>query len=103
MATKKKLEEELRYFKGLFSDLCHLYGNQRGDHIYSVDCPSCGRRVWVNNGDTNDVTVPDVEAVQCPWCDKVFPIPGSDEELFDPNYADQGYKSPNEACGFKEQ
>jgi hypothetical protein len=95
------LVEQAEYYRELVSTLYFPFGNFKGDHIYGIDCPECKKLVWVNNGDTSDVTIPDTEAVQCPWCDRVFPIPGSDKEMFDPGFCDQGYKSPNDACRFK--
>jgi Zn-finger nucleic acid-binding protein len=73
-----------------------------GDSIYSVDCPKCSKTVWVNNGNTEDVTTPDVEAVICPWCEDKWLL----DEFEDggittlENAFDQvGFKTPNEAAG----
>ena len=47
-------------------------------HLYDVACPSCGRVVWVNNGDVGDLTVEDVAVVRCCWCGSVFHLPDDD-------------------------
>ena len=82
--------------------------------LYDIDCPHCKKIVWVNNGDTSDCTVADVSAITCPWCSKAFWIDeefaekeyneeNDTETICDPaDYADEGYKSPNEAAHYKE-
>ena len=35
---------------------------------YCMDCPRCGVKNWVNNGNTEDLTVPDVEGIRCHSC-----------------------------------
>lgn len=33
-----------------------------------ISCPKCGKTNWFNNGDTNDLTVGDIEAGECWSC-----------------------------------
>lgn len=40
--------------------------------ICDIVCPSCGVKCWFNNGDIEDLTVPDVEAVRCWKCSHEF-------------------------------
>jgi hypothetical protein len=44
----------------------------------TILCPKCGKKNWVNNGDPEDLTVEDVEAVECWYCDHVHLIDDSD-------------------------
>src|SRR2546422_941363 len=37
-----------------------------------VKCPNCNMGNWVNFGDTNDQTIPDVESVECYNCGNWF-------------------------------
>ena len=41
------------------------------DSWYRYKCP-CGKLNWINNGDENDLTSPDVEAIKCWACKVVF-------------------------------
>lgn len=72
------------------------------DHVYDWICPKCKKRSWVNNGDTDDLTVPDVEWVECPHCGHVD-RPCENWEDIDGNNeyggrgAEKAHKSPNEA------
>lgn len=69
-------------------------------HIYDVDCPQCGKACWVNNGDVDDQTVPDVEAVRCPWCLHEFALPGvEDETPFGRLNLTDGHKTASDAAG----
>lgn len=37
--------------------------------MYQKDwCPKCGKHCYVDLGDFNDITVPDVEGCKCPHC-----------------------------------
>ena len=65
----------------------------------SLNCPHCGKTVWVNLGNINDLTVSDVDGAICPYCGTKFLWPDTDE-WDDPEYT-QGYKTPNEAAGVK--
>lgn len=38
------------------------------NHYYNVRCPSCLKKNWIDNGDTEDLTVMDVEAFICWNC-----------------------------------
>jgi hypothetical protein len=46
---------------------------------FNVECPKCGALNWANNGDLEDITALDIEAVECWQCDHVSLI---DEETF---------------------
>jgi hypothetical protein len=75
-----------------------------GDHVYDVDCEKCGKKFWVNNGDTTDITVPDVVTARCPWCQaNVCTIPIEFRENGDEDTScgsnTVGHKTPNEAFG----
>jgi len=35
------------------------------DKVY---CPACKKYCYVNLGDLNDCTVPDIDGCQCPYC-----------------------------------
>lgn len=39
-------------------------------YIY-LTCDKCGARQRVYNGDPNDLTLPDIDAVKCFWCGHV--------------------------------
>jgi hypothetical protein len=41
---------------------------------YKLQCPHCHASCWVNNGNEDDVTVPDIEAVRCHACKAVFRV-----------------------------
>ena len=67
----------------------------------SLNCPHCGKTVWVNLGDLSDETIGDFDGAVCPYCDKTFPWPSPDDfETSDGDHT-QGYKTPNEAAGVK--
>ena len=38
----------------------------------TMTCPKCGTLNWWSNGDVSDLTVPDIEAVECYRCDAVW-------------------------------
>ncbi len=73
--------------------------------IHDVPCSHCGQRVWFNNGDESDLTAPDVEALACPYCMKMFWVSEQDidirygEDAVPEDYAEKGHKTPNEAIG----
>lgn len=48
-------------------------------HIYDIECPNCKEIVWVNNGDVDDLTVDDVEAVICPHCEHKWLLEGCED------------------------
>lgn len=39
---------------------------------YKIWCPRCEIPNWICNGDTSDMTVPDIEAIECFNCGKKF-------------------------------
>lgn len=47
-------------------------------NIYDINCPTCGETCWIDNGDVDDLTGVDVEAVICPWCEGHFLMEGCD-------------------------
>ena len=70
--------------------------------ITSITCPQCNKLMFVNLGNTDDMTVGDVEAVRCPYCIKCFFLEDFVPECFEvgvtaDDLADDGYKTPNEA------
>tara|TARA_Y100000034_G_C6795891_1_gene356718 strand:- start:411 stop:641 length:231 start_codon:yes stop_codon:yes gene_type:complete len=72
--------------------------------LYSIMCPKCSEKVWCNNGDEEDMTVPDIEALKCPYCGHYWwlsdPSDMFHEEDLPEEYAEDGYKTPNEAAGY---
>lgn len=67
--------------------------------IYDLTCPNCRATCWVNNGDTDDLTVPDIECVTCWKCDHVFAV---DEYVYQdkvrPEWAEMTYATADEAA-----
>jgi|TARA_Y100000310_G_scaffold277483_1_gene295254 hypothetical protein len=67
------------------------------------ECPKCGKINWVNNGDTSDLTVSDVEAIRCWSCRNEwfigYDMPGMYGEDVKPCdvMIEDGKKSPGEA------
>lgn len=73
--------------------------------LLGAKCPKCGKRSWVNNGDTSDATRLDTEAIECASCGEFFWI---DEEYCDINegedardYAEKSYAIKAEAADSK--
>ena len=42
-------------------------------------CPECGVTCWANNGDTNDLTAPDVDAMRCWKCGHEWLLEGAED------------------------
>ena len=73
-------------------------------HLYDIDCPECGIRCWVNNGDITDQTVSDVEAVRCWNCHHEFMVDpyNSDPEMSLEDFRiHDTYQSASQAAGNK--
>lgn len=55
--------------------------------IYKIWCPKCDNPSFVNNGDTQDLTVPDIGGVECPYCKFCYKLnpefDDNDEESID--------------------
>lgn len=49
------------------------------EQILKEHCPRCQAVNYVSNGDTSDLTVPDVDAVRCHACGEVFLLEGWEE------------------------
>jgi hypothetical protein len=47
---------------------------------YHIRCPACGGSFFVDGGDPQDITTPDIESVGCPWCEHAFYLGDEDEE-----------------------
>ena len=58
-------------------------------HILKIKCPKCNEYNWVNNGDIDDLTVSDIEAVKCWSCKHKFFL---DEENIRMFYDDENLK-----------
>jgi len=73
--------------------------------IYYMDCPNCDKEIFVNNGDENDLTVADVETVECCYCQTIMSMPEYDGDtptiLEDCDYGEDSYKSEEEAINLK--
>jgi len=57
---------------------------------YKVWCPYCDADNWYCNGNENDITGCDVEAVKCHKCKKLFLL-GEPDEILDELRGDGGY------------
>lgn len=71
-------------------------------HIYSINCPACGIKCWVNNGDITDLTVSDVEAAQCWHCHHEFIIDSDnvDQKMSLEDFLiEDTYQSASQAAG----
>ena len=76
--------------------------------IDSVICPNCQQKNWINFGDMNDDTQPDVEACECWSCgnewfiDPENCLAAMDGETPGSSMIEKGRKSPNYAAGMHE-
>ena len=64
-------------------------------HLYDIDCPKCGIKCWVNDGDVSDLTMPDVEALRCWHCHHEFLI--DDDHDSNELFVGDTYMSASEA------
>lgn len=67
--------------------------------ILDVDCPACGIKCWLNNGDVEDLTVPDVEAARCWHCRHEFILDPESDEPIEMLLIDDSYQSASQAAG----
>lgn len=74
------------------------------DTISSCQCTECKKELWVNLGNTSDMTQEDPDGAHCPHCEKDFLFEGVQEifEIMGESFASaniiKGYKTPNEAA-----
>ena len=71
-------------------------------HLYDINCPACGIRCWVNNGDITDQTITDVEAVRCWNCHHEFMVTLDDmdqERSIEDFLIEDTYQSASQAAG----
>lgn len=71
-------------------------------HLMDYICPQCGKTCWVNNGNIDDLTVPDVEGFICWFCDSVLYIDDYNEVIWDHDgeyHFVKSYETPREALG----
>ena len=66
--------------------------------LLDIPCPKCEALCWVNNGDIDDLTLPDIEAIKCWHCTHWFWV----EDSFimtnlSKDYTDQSYETAKEA------
>lgn len=58
--------------------------------IYKVWCPKCKKHMYVNNGNTDDLSVSDVEGTECPYCKHRFRLGDScdadDDDGYEPYF-----------------
>lgn len=57
--------------------------------IYKVWCPKCYKFSYVNNGNTDDLTVQDVEGIECPYCKHCFQLNDDRNDIgneYEPSY-----------------
>ncbi len=63
--------------------------------LLDIPCPKCEALCWVNNGNVDDMTLPDVEAIECWKCNHYFWM---EHSSYQPeNYAEKSYKTSKEA------
>lgn len=76
--------------------------------IIGIPCPACQKLIWINEGNTQDMTVGDSDGAICPWCNNKFTydeLPSPEElgyekdKTIDDYDLAKGYKTPNEAAG----
>lgn len=48
-------------------------------HILSEDCPDCGATCYADNGDPDDLTVGDIEGLECPRCGRRWLLEGAED------------------------
>lgn len=71
-------------------------------NIFDVNCPTCKSICWVNNGDIEDLTVPDVEAGKCWNCKSNFLINSYDiEDDIEDKVIENTYQTASQAASRK--
>lgn len=60
---------------------------------YRDNCPKCKSPNWVDDGDTNDQTVPDIDGIECWNCDFVWILCEEWEEETDAYVVERGRKT----------
>lgn len=64
----------------------------RIETIFKIWCPQCKKTMFVNNGNMDDITVPDIGGVICPHCDiKILLDDGYD--IFEDTYYEKAVKT----------
>ena len=64
---------------------------------FEIPCPHCEKCNWVSNGDIEDISYPDIEAVECYNCGCAFWIETQEElsaEEKRPMMTEKGAKQP---------
>lgn len=61
---------------------------------YSIYCPNCDKIVWYNNGDENDLTMPDIEIVRCWHCREYMDIDGDKVKGHAGKIYEEGHRRP---------
>lgn len=62
---------------------------------YRVECPSCGKNNWLNNGDVTDQTAMDVTSFACWNCNKKCNLDPYDNDYdYGDECCDDGLESP---------
>lgn len=74
--------------------------------ILGIECPACEKMIWVDEGNTQDMTVGDHEGAICGHCGNKFLfdddfIAEDDDRTIDDCDLAMGYKTPNEAARIK--
>jgi DNA-directed RNA polymerase subunit RPC12/RpoP len=75
-----------------------------GYNITDEACSKCGKQVWINLGNFQNMNVDDVEGFTCPYCGAETHFEGVDEmyqemeESIENVCIGKGYKTPNEAA-----
>lgn len=64
------------------------------DAWYSCLCPACKTKVWFNNGNEEDLMVPDVDLIRCWRCSKVIQLPEYEDEEPVLSNEDSGFVEP---------
>lgn len=66
--------------------------------LFDVNCPSCGSRCWINNGDVSDQTVSDAEAAKCWQCHAEFKLDEDDDEPISNKLIEDTYQYASQAA-----
>lgn len=65
--------------------------------ISSVDCPNCKNVCWLYLGDMEDLTLPDIEVVECWDCGHHFETLDDDGIPIDEKLVSKSFATPQQA------
>ena len=67
--------------------------------IIGIDCPQCRKTIWVNNGDVSDLTVGDIDAIKCCFCNHEFYTDGCSDKVSNSYLIEDSFETPNKTIG----